>query len=163
GPRPSGRQPVPRKSTRSRPGRSIWPGCGSTWIPGPRAWSPGKTAPEARGRTGGPSRCRPVDRGARPAGGARRRRPGGGAGGGRRARPWVLDECTEAGEQGRARKVEAYLRHLDPADSQGAVELIYREYCLAEAEGEAPDPASYLARFPQNRAALEPLLELHAA
>ena len=73
----------------------------------------------------------------------------------------MIDTFTEAWERGEAPVVEDYLHHLDPADSQGAVELIYREYCLAEADGRGPDPSLYLARFPQHREALERLLQLH--
>jgi eukaryotic-like serine/threonine-protein kinase len=74
----------------------------------------------------------------------------------------VIDGFTAAWERGEAPAAEAYLHHLDPADSEGAVELIYREYCLAEADGRGPDPSDYLARFPGHRATLERLLHLHA-
>ena len=47
----------------------------------------------------------------------------------------MLDEFTAAWERGQAPAVEDYLDRLDPADSQAAVELIYREFCLAEADG----------------------------
>ena len=78
--------------------------------------------------------------------------------------PPVLDEFTAAWERGEAPVVEDYLHHLDPADSEGAVELIYREYCLAEADGRGPDPSLYLARFPQHRGGgPERLLRLHGA
>jgi serine/threonine protein kinase len=75
----------------------------------------------------------------------------------------ILEEFTAAWEGGLAPCVEEYLARLDPADSRGAVELIYREFCLAEAAGKQPEPAHFLARFPQYRAALERLLGLHAA
>ena len=55
-------------------------------------------------------------------------------------------EFTEAWERGEAPAVEDYLRRLDPADCQGAVDLIYREYCLAEADGQ--DPRSGLVHRP---------------
>jgi serine/threonine protein kinase len=77
--------------------------------------------------------------------------------------PPVIDEFTEAWERGEAPAVEGYLNRLDPADSDGAVELIYREYCLAEAYGRDPAPSSYVARFPRHREALEQLLRLHGA
>ena len=54
----------------------------------------------------------------------------------------VLDEFTLAWERGEAPAVEEYLERLDPADCRGAVELIYREFCLAEAAGRRPEPAS---------------------
>ena len=54
----------------------------------------------------------------------------------------VLDEFTLAWERGEAPAVEEYLERLDPADCRGAVELIYREFCLAEAAGRRPEPTS---------------------
>lgn len=44
-----------------------------------------------------------------------------------------------------------------------AVELIYQEVLLREARGERPQPAEYLARFPQYFGLLQALLEVHAA
>ena len=67
----------------------------------------------------------------------------------------VLDEFTLAWERGQAPAVEEYLERLDPADCRGAVELIYREFCLAEAAGTGPDPPRYLSRFPRHADALE--------
>jgi len=75
----------------------------------------------------------------------------------------VLDEFTQAWEQGQAPAVEEYLERLGPADCRGAVELIYREFCLAEAAGRRPEPPLYLARFPRHADALERLLGLHVA
>ena len=75
----------------------------------------------------------------------------------------VLDEFTEAWERGEAPPVERYLGRLDPADCRGAVELIYREFCLAEAAGRRPEPTQYLSRFPGHAEALERLLGLHGA
>ncbi len=75
----------------------------------------------------------------------------------------VLDEFTAAWEQGAAPGVEDYLSRLDPGDIRGKVELIYREFCLAEAAGTAPKPAAYFSRFPEHAQALEGLLALHAA
>ena len=75
----------------------------------------------------------------------------------------VLEEFTAAWERGDAPEVEGYLARLDPADTRGAVELIYREFCLAEAAGERPRPSGYLSRFPQHTEALDRLLGLHAA
>ena len=73
----------------------------------------------------------------------------------------VLADFTLAWEQGRAPVVEDYLDRLDPADSQAAVDLIYREFCLAEADGCRRDLAQYVRRFPQYRQALERLMRLH--
>jgi serine/threonine protein kinase len=44
-----------------------------------------------------------------------------------------------------------------------AVELIYREYCLAELAGSGPDPAAFLARFPAHRELLERIFSVHGA
>ncbi len=74
----------------------------------------------------------------------------------------TLNEFTAAWERGQAPAVEEYLGRLDPADEQSAVELIYREFCLSEAEGRKRDASVYLDRFPQHRQALERLIRLHA-
>ena len=60
----------------------------------------------------------------------------------------VLSEFTSAWEHGLAPQVDTYIDRLDPADSRGAVELIYREFCLVEAAGQKPDVSQYLRRFP---------------
>jgi serine/threonine protein kinase/tetratricopeptide (TPR) repeat protein len=75
----------------------------------------------------------------------------------------LLEEFTAAWEGGLAPRIEDFLARLNPADSRGAVELIYREFCLAEATGKQPERADYLARFPRHAAALDRLLGLHAA
>ncbi len=75
----------------------------------------------------------------------------------------VLSEFTSAWERGLAPPVNTYLDRLDPADSRGAVELIYREFCLVEAAGQKPDASQYLRRFPHYSGALERLLGLHDA
>ncbi len=81
----------------------------------------------------------------------------------RSALPTVVDAFTEAWERGASPIAEDYLGHLDPADSEGALELIYREYCLAESDGLGPDPSQYFARFPRYRESLERLLRMHGA
>jgi eukaryotic-like serine/threonine-protein kinase len=75
----------------------------------------------------------------------------------------ILLEFTSAWEQGQAPCILAYLDRLDPADSRGAVELIYRDYCLAAAAGRNPDTSQYLHRFPRYAEALERVLGLHEA
>jgi len=75
----------------------------------------------------------------------------------------LLDEFTKAWERGQALPVERYLGRLNPADCRGAVELIYREFCLAEAAGRRHEASQYLVRFPAYAEALERLLGLHAA
>jgi eukaryotic-like serine/threonine-protein kinase len=73
----------------------------------------------------------------------------------------ALAAFASAWECGETRAVDSFVRRLDPRDSHGAVELIYREFCLVEAAGCKPDPADYAARFPGHKAALERLLSLH--
>jgi eukaryotic-like serine/threonine-protein kinase len=81
----------------------------------------------------------------------------------RRQLPAILSELTSAWDRGQAPSVEAYLDRLEPTDARGAVELIYREYCLAVAAGRNPDTSQYLRRFPQYAEGLERVLGLHAA
>ena len=75
----------------------------------------------------------------------------------------ILLEFTSAWEQDQAPLVEAFLERLEPGDSCGAVELIYRDYCLAAAAGRKPDSGQYLRRFPRYAEALERVLGLHEA
>ena len=75
----------------------------------------------------------------------------------------ILLDFTSAWNQGRSPLVGSYLDRLDPADSQGAVELIYREYCLADAAGRKPELSQYISRFPRYAKTLERLLGLHDA
>jgi len=73
----------------------------------------------------------------------------------------ILDELTAAWERGEESPVEEYLDRLNPSDNRRAVELIYREFCLAEAAGKQPQRSQYLLRFPQHREALDRVLGLH--
>ena len=73
----------------------------------------------------------------------------------------VLDEFTAAWERGRVPDLAEYLKRLDPADTRAAVELIYREFCLSEADGVSREASHYLDRFPAHRIALERLIRLH--
>jgi serine/threonine protein kinase/tetratricopeptide (TPR) repeat protein len=73
----------------------------------------------------------------------------------------VLDELTAAWERGQSPAVDDYLRRLEPADLRAAVELIYREFCLSEADGSTREASHYLDRFPQHRTTLEWLFRLH--
>jgi serine/threonine protein kinase/tetratricopeptide (TPR) repeat protein len=75
----------------------------------------------------------------------------------------ILNEFTAAWERGAAFPVEEFLGRLDPSDNHGAVELIYREFCLAEAAGHQPHRSRYVDRFPEHGAALERVLGLHGA
>jgi tetratricopeptide (TPR) repeat protein len=64
----------------------------------------------------------------------------------------------EAGEKVGARW---YLgRHLDLSEDT-IVALIYEEFCLREDDGDPPDPAEFLARFPEVEPALRRVLEIH--
>src|SRR5262245_55969907 len=77
--------------------------------------------------------------------------------------PSVVHEFTAAWERGDSPAVEDYLRRLDPADGQEAVDLIYREFCLAEADGRAPVADVYVARFPRHAEALRRVFQVHGA
>src|SRR5262245_41283485 len=77
--------------------------------------------------------------------------------------PSIVHEFTAAWERGDSPALEDYLRRLDPADGQGAVDLIYREFCLAEADGRAPLADAYVARFPGYAGALRSLFRIHGA
>jgi serine/threonine protein kinase len=81
----------------------------------------------------------------------------------RSALPSVVHEFTAAWERGDAPAVEDYLPRLDPADGQGAVDLIYREFCLAESDGRAPVADAYVARFPRHAEALRRVFQVHGA
>jgi hypothetical protein len=116
----------------------------------PRGFGPARE----RGRSL-PSRPGPEPTGAPPA------RPPQGSW--RSSLPPVIHKFTAAWERGESPVAEDYLRRLDPDDFQGAVDLIYREYCLAEADGLAPEADSYVARFPRYGEALRPLFRVHGA
>ncbi len=75
----------------------------------------------------------------------------------------LLSEFTAAWGPENATQLGAYLERLDPADSSGAIELIYRDYCLAAAAGQKPDRRQYIRGFPRYAAALERLLGFHEA
>ena len=75
----------------------------------------------------------------------------------------ALDDFTERLARGEISNVEAYLARLGQVASALAVELIYREYCLAELAGSQPDPAVFLDRFPAHREMLERLFSVHRA
>ena len=73
----------------------------------------------------------------------------------------ALDDFTSLWQRGEPESSEDYLARLNPVAPRFAVELIYREYCLAELAGAEPDPAAFLTRFPGYRSMLECLLALH--
>jgi serine/threonine protein kinase/Tfp pilus assembly protein PilF len=64
----------------------------------------------------------------------------------------------EAGEKLGA---QWYLDHYPDLGQDTIVALIYEEYCLREDDQESPDPAQYLARYPQFAEPLGRVLEIH--
>ena len=87
--------------------------------------------------------------------------------GGDGERPSRLDAALAAFEdawrRGLGPRPEDWLGRLDPSRPAEVTELIYHAFCLAEADGLAPDTDEYLARFPEHRRSLARLFELHAA
>jgi serine/threonine protein kinase len=73
----------------------------------------------------------------------------------------ILDDFTRRWGRGEIRGAADYLARLGVADQPLAIQLIYREYCLAELAGWQPDPATYLDRFPEHRPVLERVFALH--
>ncbi|WP_435020522.1 protein kinase domain-containing protein [Tundrisphaera sp. TA3] len=72
----------------------------------------------------------------------------------------VLEAFTESWERGDRPRAEVYLDWISAEDS---AELIYHEYCLAEASELDPDPDEFLRRFPEHAEALSRLFQLHSA
>ncbi len=75
----------------------------------------------------------------------------------------VVHEFTAAWEGGDSPVVEDYLTRLEPDDEQGAIDLIYRAYCLSESDGEAPVAEEYVARFSRYAEPLRDLFRFHGA
>ena len=73
----------------------------------------------------------------------------------------ALDDFTRRWERGEVCGVEDYLARLGAVAPRLTVELIYREYCLAELAGRQPEPQVFLARFPEHRETLRRLLSIH--
>ncbi len=122
--------------------------------------SPGsRPAPTGDPRRRQPARPRP--RPDRPAGPQAPAASGVGAGAvAESALEAVLDDFTASWERGEGPKAERYLDRIRFEDS---AELIYHEYCLAEASELAPDAADYLRRFPHHADRLSRLFSLHGA
>ena len=72
----------------------------------------------------------------------------------------ILATFTARWDRGEPARAEEYVGLLPPP---AAAELIYHEYCLAEAAHLAPDPADYLRRFPDHSDFLARLFSLHSA
>jgi serine/threonine protein kinase/tetratricopeptide (TPR) repeat protein len=74
----------------------------------------------------------------------------------------VLSAFKSAWQSGATPRSEDWLGRLDAGRPAEASELIYLEFCLAEADGLDPIPGDYIARFPEHGVALSRLFELHA-
>ncbi len=72
----------------------------------------------------------------------------------------MIDRFTQSWDRGEPVRAEDYVGLFAPSD---AAELVYHEYCLAEAADLDPDPADYLRRFPDYSDALGRLFSLHGA
>jgi serine/threonine protein kinase/tetratricopeptide (TPR) repeat protein len=90
------------------------------------------------------------------------------------SRPWagnvidpdesaLIEEFTECWDRGESPRVEDFLSRIPPGSSELAVELIYRQFCLEEADGSSPSSAVYLDRFADYRDALSRQFRLHDA
>lgn len=77
----------------------------------------------------------------------------------RRARA-ALEDGLRAGGDGRAEDLLAAYPAV-AADAEAALELVYTEFAVREELGQTPDPADWYARFPQWRADLEQVFEVH--
>lgn len=75
----------------------------------------------------------------------------------------ILAEFTRGWDRGESPRVEEVLDRLGPCAPDDLIELIYHEFCLAEAAGDDPEPLDYLARFPTCRDRLARLFGLHGA
>jgi serine/threonine protein kinase/Tfp pilus assembly protein PilF len=64
-------------------------------------------------------------------------------------------------QEGHRVGAEWYQRRYPDLGAETLVALIYEEYCLREENEETPDPAEYLARFPELAAPLRRVLEIH--
>ncbi|MBV8487324.1 MAG: serine/threonine protein kinase, partial [Planctomycetaceae bacterium] len=73
----------------------------------------------------------------------------------------VLDDFTKLWEEEEIARAEDYFARIGPVAPRLAVEVIYREFCLAEGSGLEPDPKLFLARFPEYRQRLERLFAVH--
>ncbi|MBW3538792.1 MAG: FHA domain-containing protein [Planctomycetes bacterium] len=73
-------------------------------------------------------------------------------------------EQSDRWDEGERISTEELLERLPQlkGDEEAVVELAYAEFYLRTARGETPAPAEYYARFPEQRARLERLFELHA-
>lgn len=75
----------------------------------------------------------------------------------------LLAEFTARWQRGECPCAEEYLGRISPDRPTDLVELIYREFCLAERAGLQPRKDEYLARFPGHAGALQRLFSVHEA
>ena len=75
----------------------------------------------------------------------------------------TLTEFTRRWQSGERPSAEDYFQRLNPSNDSQFVELIYREYCLAESVGLKPDVVAFLDRFPGFREPLSRLFSVHDA
>jgi eukaryotic-like serine/threonine-protein kinase len=73
----------------------------------------------------------------------------------------LLADFTARWERGETVRVEDYFSDPNRLAPGQLVELIYREYCLAEVAGLRPSPDGFVARFPGQQEALDRLFEVH--
>ncbi|MDR3632378.1 MAG: protein kinase [Isosphaeraceae bacterium] len=73
----------------------------------------------------------------------------------------ILDDFHARWARGESPRAEEYINLIDSRED--AVELVYREYCLAEEAGLEPDPVSYVTRFSALGPSLSRLFRLHEA
>jgi serine/threonine protein kinase/Tfp pilus assembly protein PilF len=70
-------------------------------------------------------------------------------------------DLTLRWEQGERVGAEWYRKRYPDLGAETLVALIYEEFCLREEHDETPDPADYLARFPELAVPLHRVLEIH--
>jgi len=75
----------------------------------------------------------------------------------------ALADLTARWERGEDPRAEEYFGRLGPGPPGEQVELIYREFRLAEDAGLSPEPTAFLTRFPEHGEALGRLFGVHDA
>ncbi|RUL87114.1 protein kinase domain-containing protein, partial [Tautonia sociabilis] len=75
----------------------------------------------------------------------------------------AIEEFTRRWDNGEGPTAEQYLDRLPPGDPDGALELIYHEYCLRASSGRRPSPEEFSRRFPEHADRLLRLIALHDA
>lgn len=77
----------------------------------------------------------------------------------------IWEQMRAAWQTGKPLPAEQFLtkEFLEECGDEGAVDVIYGEFALAETQGAKPQVEDYLRRFPQFRSGLERQFSLHAA